>query len=117
MSGRRGDAFYFGILAVVVGVALWAGSRDDDEPMTSAAIDFSLPGLHFELPLELPVPHVRFKRPETPELDLGHDTEGVIVEVRRGLLASSSREGDDVEIAIETEHGAPASPQLAAAFD
>ena len=33
MSGRRGDAFYFGILAVVVGVALWAGSRDDDEPM------------------------------------------------------------------------------------
>ncbi len=118
MSGRRGDVFYFGVLALVIGGALWIGSgEDDDETAQAGAIDFSLPGLQLEIPFELPFAEVRFKRPATPRLEIGQDTEGVIVEVRRNLLESSSRDGDDIEVAIEAARDEPTPPQIAAAFD
>ena len=115
MTGRRGDAFYFGILATVLGLALWIGRGGEDEAVDATPIDFSLPGLRLEIPFDLPVPIVRFRQPEAPRLELGHDTEGVIVEVRRGLLESSRRDGDDVVVAIETLPTTPGSPQLVAA--
>ncbi|MEM9177262.1 MAG: hypothetical protein AAGC67_18775, partial [Myxococcota bacterium] len=65
----------------------------------------------------LPFAEVRFKRPEAPRLRIGHDTEGVIEEVRKTLLESSSRDGDDVEVALEAARTAPASPRIASAFD
>ena len=117
MTGRRGDVFYFGILALVLGLALWTGGREDEAAGSTGAIDFSLPGLELEIPFELPFAEVRFKRPATPRLEIGHDTEGVIVEVRRNLLESSSRDGDDIEVAIDTTGAEPAPPRIAAAFD
>lgn len=114
MTGRRGDAFYFGALALVLGVALWIGGGED-EAVDAGPIDFSLPGLQLEIPFELPFAEVRFKRPAEPRLRIGHDTEGVIVEVRRNLLESSSRDGDDIEVALDATE--PVPPQIAAAFD
>ena len=117
MTGRRGDVFYFGILALVLGLALWTGGREDDAAGSAGAIDFSLPGLELEIPFELPFAEVRFKRPAEPRLRIGHDTEGVIVEVRRNLLESSSRDGDDIEVALDATAAEPSPPQIAAAFD
>ena len=118
MTGRRGDAFYFGILALVLGVALWIGDAED-ETVVAQPIDFSLPGLELEIPFELPFAEVRFKRPATPRLRIGQDTEGVIAEVRRNLLESSSRDGDDIEVVLDSA-GAPsvgADAQIAVVFD
>lgn len=116
MTGRRGDVFYFGVLALVLGVALWIGGGED-EAVDAGPIDFSLPGLQLEIPFELPFAEVRFKRPAEPRLQIGHDTEDVIVQVRRNLLESSSREGDDIEVALDATATEPAPPQIAAAFD
>ena len=116
MTGRRGDAFYFGILAMVLGVALWIGGREE-ETIAGEAIDFSFPGVELEIPFDLPFAEVRFKRPATPRLQIGQDTEGVIVEVRRNLLESSSRDEADVEVDLEANRTAPLPPQIAAAFD
>ncbi len=114
MSGRRGDAYYFGLLAAVLGLALWIGGREE-EGIAAETIDFSFPGVQLEIPFELPFAEVRFKRPAAPRLRIGQDTEGVIVEVRRNLLESSSRDSEDVEVALDASP--TAQPQLAAAFD
>lgn len=116
MTSRRGDVFYFGGLALVVGTALWIRGGED-EAVDAGSIDFSLPGLQLEIPFELPFAEVRFKRPAEPRLQIGHDTEGVIVQVRRNLLESSSRRGDDIEVALDATVTEPAPPQIAAAFD
>lgn len=116
MTGRRGDVFYFGVLSLVLGVALWLGGGDD-ETVEAGPIDFSLPGLQLEIPFELPLAEFRFKRPAEPRLEIGHDTEGVIVEVRRNLLESSSRDEEDLEVEIDSAAAEPVPPQIAAAFD
>lgn len=114
MTGRRGDGYYFGLLAAVLGLALWIGGREE-EGVAAETIDFSFPGVQLEIPFELPFAEVRFKRPAAPRLRIGQDTEGVIVEVRRNLLESSSRDAEDVEVALDASQ--TAQPQLAAAFD
>lgn len=117
MNSRRGDAVYFGAFAVALAAALWLARSDEDAGDAASVVDFSLPGIELDLPFELPFAQVRFRRPETPRLELSRDTEGVILEVRRSLLESSSRAGDDVEVSLEGIPTAPGAPQLAAAFD
>ena len=123
MTSRRGDALYFSPFAAALAVAIWMGGREA-ETVAHAAIDFSLPGIELDVPFALPFARVEFKRAEAPRLALGDDTERVIVQVRRNLLESSSRDGDDVEVSIEAPEragvpsGLPAEGrQLAAVFD
>ena len=123
MTSRRGDALCFGLFAAALAVAVWIGDREE-ETVARAAIDFSLPGIELDFPFALPFARVEFKRAEAPRLALGDDTERVIVQVRRNLLESSSRDGDDVEVSIEVPEGADVPSglsaegrQLAAVFD
>ena len=90
MSNRQGDAVYFLVLAAAVGAAWWATSRPGEPTSSQELPDFSLPGLRLDVPLELPGFDVEFRRRASPSLRLGHDTEGVIREVRAALLASAS---------------------------
>jgi hypothetical protein len=123
MTSRRGDALYFGLFAAALAVAVWIGGREE-EIVAPAPIDFSLPGIEFDVPFAMPFARVEFKRAEAPRLALGGDTERVIVQVRRNLLESSFRDGDDVEVSIEVPEGGDVPSglsaqerQLAAAFD
>lgn len=103
---RRGDAFYFGFLVVAVGLGGWLARSMGDAPATGPVPDFSMPGIELEIPFELPAAFVGFRRPEAPRLELGHDTERVITQVRHALLESSERDAGDLRVRRGAENGA-----------
>ena len=126
MSNRQArqvqaDVVFFLMFVLALGVGWWvhASTPEDDEHWEIP--DFSLPGIELAMPIELPESVFRIRRPEVPRLRIGRDTEQVIVEVRRVLIASSAVDEEDVELArpkpVAPAAEAPSGSALAARLD
>ena len=102
-SSRRGDAFYFGFLLLAMALAAGLTRTWGEAPASGPVPDFSMPGIQLEIPFELPSAFVGFGRREAPRLELGHDTERVISQVRHALLESSGRDARDLRVTVGAE--------------